>query len=335
MRRRGVIRGDAPLAVLALALAAAAVGVGGGAAGQRARAEVEMPAQAGMTRAQQTRLDQMASASLFGQFRSNMADFLYLKVDKYLHNGVELRGLTPEEAEASAGKDEEEGHHEGHGDGHDEEEGQHGADEVRTAASDLAQGFQQHAEETTVVPSKRRDWRGILGDLEREVQPYEDMSAHTHRDAQEALPLFRLMTISNPNFIPGYTLGATMIARDRAKTDEALAFLKEGERNNPQSIEIKMELGRMTTARKRDFAGAVPYLLGAIQIGHQRDPKTLTEDEDEALRDAYRWLVLNRREVKDHRVARAAARECLARYGSDVVCGNYLRDFPESAKPAR
>jgi len=50
----------------------------------------------GMIRAQQDRLEQVASASLLGLFRSSMAprwlldgssmaDFLWMKVDKYLH----------------------------------------------------------------------------------------------------------------------------------------------------------------------------------------------------------------------------------------------------------
>jgi len=52
---------------------------------------------AAMTRTQQEKLEEVASASLFGQFRSNMSDFLWLKVDKYLHSGVDLRGLTKKE----------------------------------------------------------------------------------------------------------------------------------------------------------------------------------------------------------------------------------------------
>ncbi len=298
-------RGDLPQIALCAALFVATATVGGVLA-PRAQSEVEMP-RTGLTRAQHTRLEEVASASLFGQFRSNMADFLYLKVDKYLHNGVELRALTPYE-----------------------EEVEH-ADKVGVAESDIREGFKQHGhDETTVVPSKQSDWRGILGDLEREVQPYQDMSAHTHRDPKEALPLFRLMTWSNPNFIPGYTLGAMMIARDRSKVDDAIAFLKEGEANNPQALEIKTELGHFLTGRKRDFEAAVPYLREAIAIGKQRDPKTMTEDEAEAFQNAYRWLVLNRREAGQPAEARAAAEECVARYPNDVVCRHYLA---ESSKP--
>jgi hypothetical protein len=184
---------------------------------------------AGMTPKMQERVDKSATASLFGQFRSSVADFLWLKVDKYMHNGVELRGLT------------------------EMEEKKANTELAKTDEKDVAGGFAQHVEETTVVPSAKNDWRGVLGDVERAVQPYQDMSNHTHRDPKEALPLYRLMTTANPNFIPGYVYGAAMISRDKTKYAEAMAFLREGESNNPNSIEIKTEIGMMYVGKLREF----------------------------------------------------------------------------------
>ncbi|MBC8102908.1 MAG: hypothetical protein H7Z41_10005 [Cytophagales bacterium] len=256
---------------------------------------------AGLSAADQVRVEKAAATSLFGQFRSSMADFLWLKVDKYAHSGVDLRGVTEQEQRSQ------------------------NADAVQSADGGREQGNRNHTgDETTVVPSAKRDWRGFYGKMEREVQPYRDMSQHTHNDPKEALPLFRLMTWSNPHFISGYTVGAAMIARDRAKLGEAIAFLKEGLVNNPQSIEISSDLGAMLTARKRDFAGAMPYLRQAIASGARHDFATLTDDENEAYQNAFRWAVLNRREVGDTRAARAAAEAGLARFPNDVVCRRYL-----------
>ena len=255
-------------------------------------------APAGMSAAQQERVDKFASASLFGQFRASMSDFLWLKVDKYLHNGVDLRGTTETEKKQNA----------------------------NDVASATADGNRAHhaGEETTVVPSAARDWRGPFGSIERSVQPYQDMAHHTHRDPKEALPLFRLMTLSNPHFIPGYTTGAAMIARDKTKYGEAQAFLLEGGKNNPNSIEIAEALGSLLTLQKRDFAAALPYLRHAVSLGDARDPQSLSADERDALENAYRSLVLNRREAGDAPAALAAAKKGIALFPDDPVCRHYL-----------
>ncbi len=253
----------------------------------------------GMSQAQQEKIEKIASASLFGQFRSSMSDFLWLKVDKYVHNGVDLRATTPEEKAAAT------------------------ADAVGAAHDD---GNREHkaGEETTVVPSRASDWRGKFGDVERAIQPYQDMAHHEHHDPKEALPLFRLMTLSNPHFIPGYTVGAAMIARDKTKLNEAQAFLNEGLKNNPQSIEIEDALGSLLTQKRRDYAAAMPHLQHAITLGMARDFKTLTDDESEAFQNSFRWTVLNRREAGDQRTALKVAKAGLSYFPNDPVCRHYL-----------
>ncbi len=266
------------------------------------RIEPQVAVSTGLSASVQENIEKSASASLFGQFRSSMADFLWLKVDKYTHGGVDLRGLTDQEKEASS------------------------ADQVASADGGKEKGNREHrGDETTVVPSAAKDWRGIYGNLERAVQPYQDMEHHEHRGSEEALPLFRLMTWSNPHFIPGYTTGAAMIARDRAKLDEAVAFLKEGLTHNPESIEIPNDLGAMLTARKREFAQAMPYLQQAIRNGSVRDISSMSDDEREAYQSAFRWIVLNRREARDPAAARAAAEAGIRLFPDDVVCQNYLK----------
>lgn len=254
----------------------------------------------GMSAKEQEKLEKFASASLFGQFRSSVADFLWLKVDKYLHNGVDLRGTT------------------------DAEKAAHDADHVKSALGEEGNRAHWGGEETTIVPSKAHDWRGKFGDVERAIQPYQDMDGHKHRDPKEALPLFRLMTLSNPHFVPGYTVGGFMIARDKTKIKEAEAFLLEGAKQNPQSIEIEEALGNLLTVHERDFPAALPHLQKALALGASRDPKTLTDDESESYENAFRWLVLNRREMGDTKGAMEAARQGIAHFPQDPVCRHYL-----------
>src|SRR5207244_6715849 len=115
---------------------------------------------------------------------------------------------------------------------------------------------------------------------ERDVKPYNDMSHHTHRDPKEALPLFRLMTWSNPHFVQGYATGAVMIATTEKAIAAALTFIQEGETNNPESIEIQATFAYLLTrgsylAGRKDYTGAIRHAERGIAIARQRDPQTL------------------------------------------------------------
>lgn len=283
-------------AILAITATALTLGVGNALAGHVS--PVLHDNSTGLTRTQQARMEKFASASLFGQFRSSMADFLWLKVDKYLHNGVDLRATTNQEKDKVS------------------------TDTVQSA--DREDGNRSHhGDETTVVPSAQHDWRGLLGSVERNVAPYKDMAHHKHAEAKEALPLFRLMAWSNPRFIPAYITGASLLASEK-RTEEAVVFLAEGEKNNPESIEIQTAFGETLMFRKRDWAGSLPHLQKAIVLAAARDPQTLNEDEREAWEGAYRWMVLNRREAGDPQGARQAAQAGLRLFPNDVVCRRYL-----------
>lgn len=290
----------------AAALAACGLLLGASASlAERVRPVVD-DAPVGMTRAQQEKLEQVAQASLFGQFRSSMADFLWLKVDKYLHNGIDLRGMTEEEKRKQSARQ-------------------------ATARADSSEW--KHGDETTVVPEKERDWRGALGDLEREVKPFQDMRGHDHRDPSETLPLFRLMTWSNPRFINGYVVGAAMMVRDKTKGDEAVAFLREGARHNPESIVLHEALGWLLTAKRRRFDEALPPLHRAIELGAARDPTTLTEDERESFETAFRWLVINREYAGDRRAAIQAAQLGLRYFPQNGTCRRFLQEGGHAAAP--
>ena len=265
------------------------------------RARPDLAAPTAMSTSQQEKLEQVASASLFGQFRSSMSDFLWLKVDKYLHRGVDMRGLTKEEKERDS------------------------AERVRNDASEA--GHREHSDETTIVPSKRGDWRGVLGDVERDIKPFSAMGAHTHRDPREALPLFRLMTWSNPKFIQGYTTGAVMMAREKKALEEALAFLTEGQRNNPESIEIEATFAFLLLKgqEKRHAEAVVHAEKGLANLTH-KDLRALSEEEVTAWQDCIRWRVLSYRDLGQRQRAIQAAQEGLAQFPDDSTCTKLLKD---------
>lgn len=288
----------APLGVCALLLTSA------NALSSRVRPVVESGPVA-MTSAQRERLEGAAQMSLFGQFRASMSDFLWLKVDKYVHNGVDLRALTEEERRS----------------------GRFG--KVRTAHGDANAVGVHRGDETTVVVAREFDWRGRLGDVERAVRPYRSMDGHEHRDPDEALPLFRLMTVANPRFVDGYVTGAYVLSRDRARLSEARAFLEEGAKKNPESIQIHAALGGLLTRRLRRWDEAVPSLTRALELAAARDRQTLSEDERDAWQDAFRCLATNRLEAGDRAAARAVAEAGLRLFPDDPSCQAVLRRLRE------
>ena len=284
------------IAVSALCLVALAVA---GKLGQSIQPQLKAPV--GMTLHQQEELEESAVSSLFGEFRASMADFLWLEADRYLHFGIATRGrLDAEKNDKKVGA-------------------------VQGTAS-----HDSHHDETTVVPSAQSDWRGLLGSLERQTQPYMDMSNHTERNPKEALPLFRLMTWSNPQFVQGYVYGATQMASLPDKKAEALAFLKEGERNNPESISIQSTLCEFYLVHRQKPQEAEPYGRQALSLFARKDLQTLSEDEKDDANSAFRWLVLIYRNQADEKAAQGESQQAQALYAAGrIVAQECLRHFPE------
>lgn len=210
-----------------------------------------------------------AGASLLGQFRTNISSWLWLRTDLYLHNGVEMRVLSDSEIRA----------------------GQQG---VGTSDKDH---WEAESKLVTVIPTKERDFRGVFGDIERATNAFKDMKGHDHNEPQKALPLFRLMTWLDPQFIPGWTVGANLIGRETEDGFErAVKHLREGLNANPENVEIIGDLGRLYAgSKKHDFATALTYFEPIVRREH--DLTKLTEDEADALQDAFRWTAMCYRET--------------------------------------
>lgn len=263
--------------------------VGSGLFATTLKGEVDAPRDISGLNAHETH----ASATLLGQFRTSLSSWLWLRTDLYLHNGVEMRQLT--EAERARGKQ---------GVGNSE----HGQDALHDDSSIV-----------TVVPGKEQDFRGIFGDIERATKAYKRMEGHAHNDPKSALPLFRLMTWVDPQFIPGWITGATVLGRERtdAALDMGIELLKEGLEHNPNSPSVLSELGRFYASKKHDFTKAVPYLRRAVEL--EVEPSQLDEVEADGLLSAYRWLCLSYRELNKMGQMHTVARRGLKLFEDDPV----------------
>ncbi|MCB8932856.1 MAG: hypothetical protein M9921_03485 [Fimbriimonadaceae bacterium] len=246
-----------------------------------------------------------AAASLMGQFRTNLAAWLWVRADLYLHNGVELRPMT-------------------------ESEHRHGREGAEADAHDH---LMDESAMTTVVPAPEFDFRGILGDLDRATQAYRDMRGHQHRDPEASLPLFRLMTWADPNFVMGWAVGASVLGREHSKerTEAAIDFLRRGIEANPGSELLKTDLAQMEITRTGDLDRALVLLRDVVDSA-RRHPPTDEDDQDQVLR-AWRWLSLVLRQKGEVSESVEVAREGLLVYRNDPVLARHAFPPPTMLLP--
>ncbi len=253
-------------------------------------------------------MNQSALAALFGEFRVSVADMLWLKTDEYIHKGIEYR--LPD-LHTSAPTDHTNHAHEHHA--HPENLAEPTSD---TYTIEHAMGWDHtHEHVVSVIPPKERDFRGLLGDIERAVKPYS--STHIeHESLEELVPWYRLVTYINPNHTRGYVIGAYVIATHASSPEQALEFLKEGERNNPKSPEIHEALGRLYFFKLHRYDEAIPHFQKAISLLKSKSP--LTEDEEEVLLNAYRNLALVYGEKREPEKMAAVLDEAWPRFPGDI-----------------
>lgn len=120
-------------------------------------------------------------------------------------------------------------------------------------------------------------------------------------EPRDALPLFRLMTWIDPAFLPGWTYGARVIARDRRPESAriALSHLREGLRENPGSMALHSEMGYILATSLRDLDAAAREFAQAIRLSEPLQPDSLHPAEAKGLLDAYRFLALIQRRKGD------------------------------------
>jgi tetratricopeptide (TPR) repeat protein len=170
-----------------------------------------------------------ALAILFGDGRRLLANEFMSKADAYFH-----RGRYPSFFEQAAQQEQENHLVESVGTsdgGQNEGTAEHEADE---------DGHGHEGEhEDLHMPSGPDDW---IARLAARLKP----NVHVHLQGgneREMLPWVKLAVELNPHDVDAYTVGGYWLWK-LGKTNEAQQFLREGQRNNPNSYRIYFELAR-------------------------------------------------------------------------------------------
>jgi tetratricopeptide (TPR) repeat protein len=226
--------------------------------------------------------------TLLGQFRTNIDAYLWLKTVEYLHGGITYRPFTEEERAR--------GMHE-----HEHDMG----------------GFAGHTcGGPTLIPPEEKDWRGIFGNLERNLKPYRPGPAR-HSDPQELIPWYRIQTLINPSDVNAYATCAFFLADFAKEPEQALAFLKEGLKNNPNSPVLHEAVGQLYFEKWNNYEEAIGYLRKAIAVGKQlRDREQM---QDKAVADSFLFLARAYRETGELREALHTAEEGMREYPNNPL----------------
>lgn len=275
--------------VLSLSAVLAGIAVAGIAV-QRIKPEIEPPVGVAGVEAHETN----GAVSLIGQFRTTVSGSLWVRSDLYLHNGVQMRPLTEQELKSNI-------------------KGVHSADGL---------DGEMHGGEgrmVTVVPSRDRDFRGIFGDIDRATSSYKDMSNHEHNPPKAALPLFRLMTMFDPNFIQGWTVAATLLSweKNRQAYELAVQHLKNGISENPKSVLIRNEIAFTYARSLGDLKTAKNYFEQARALLNSGE--AMNDDEREGGLLTYRWLYWINRDLGLSAEQKTLISEGLSHYKDDPV----------------
>ena len=224
----------------------------------------------GRSRNEQNRaqVNQSALATVLGEFRTSMSDMILIKTERLLHGGVaymphatrKVQGSG--ESEASAPHDEEScedpehDHHEvescedpehDHHEvescedsehDHDHEHGP-GCGHGNEHANGHREGCDHEGPVETVIPEESKDYRGWIGQLHREVKPWRPPEEKHHlAEGAELIPWFRMITLSDPHYIRGYTLGVMWLEEEDPAA--AMDYVNEGLEHNPDAFQLHL-----------------------------------------------------------------------------------------------
>jgi tetratricopeptide (TPR) repeat protein len=95
-----------------------------------------------------------------------------------------------------------------------------------------------------------------------------ELTEHIHLEGgqvKEIVPWLYYAARVDPHNILAYTLSAFYLADKLGKTDQAMAFLREGLRKNPDAWEINAEIGRIYFQYYKNYDAAAYFLNAALQ----------------------------------------------------------------------
>jgi len=202
--------------------------------------------------------------SLMGQLQMSVMDLMWLKSMEYLHRGSMQRMPTRGEEEQGF---------------------------MRRDSSETAAGL-GHTEGVNMVLDENRDWRGVIGEIHRNIAPYS--AEHIHDDPVELIPWYQLAVRLNPRLERLYTMGAFFLADFAQEPAEARELLVAGLQANPNSFEVKAALGRLLFEYAErldeleddhhdDDGGPEPYLPETAEEAYAMAVELLRQAVDHAL----------------------------------------------------
>lgn len=192
-------------------------------------------------------------ATLLGDGREMVADYFYTRADIYFHSGYYPSFFD------RARQDEEKD-------------------------SDVS-----HPEETNAPPEggflgPPQDW---IDAFSRHFRP----SRHTHLHGEmvaEMLPWMRLSADLDPHRVQTYIVASYFLRNYLGKAEDARDFLRAGLQQNPNSPELRYELGRVYFENLRDLPHARNVWLGALRSWDEVEaPKPLKTDSGEGERNIH------------------------------------------------
>jgi tetratricopeptide (TPR) repeat protein len=296
----------------------------------------------GRSRDERTRniRNKSAAALILGEIRSSMSDIMFIKTELYLHSGVSYKLNLDYDALSSKGNVVEKNQDQEitlknllpeDKTGHDEHNHEH--PDAASAEDDELHFNCQGAE--TVIPTRQKDFRGIIGELHRRVKPWQDPSKpHLHTQGSELLPWYRLMTLSDPHNIRGYMIGAWWLKHFQKKPQllEATKFLDEGIRYNPDSFQLFLMKGHITSTLE-DHEETRQLYRKAAELAIQKRPPDgkISRDwgryQEEDAMAAIRLAVFSEKEYGSVKTALDLARRYLKIIGQDAILERQIKQM--------
>jgi tetratricopeptide (TPR) repeat protein len=196
----------------------------------------------------------------------------------------------------------------------------------------------------TFIPTAENDFRGIIGDVEREVKPF-DTSHVEHTEPIEALPWLRLATWINPEHENAWVATAFWLKgttrQNPDATTRAIALLERALALNPprkgQPYEkqgLVFMLGQIYLFTAKNPRRAFSVLEVAIKRGEE-DFAQLDEVQRDWLSYNFRNAALACRQLGQHEKAIEICKRGIALFPDDRPLQTHLRREQQLLKKAR
>ncbi len=271
----------------------------------------------------QHEINTSAFAMILGEVRTSLSDFIWVKSELYEHRGMRFAAHKDEDKDmeqaevTSESKDEHE-HEHGHADDHEK----HDHDKDLKSA--------------LMIPAPERDFRGFIGDIQREIEPWGE---HQFARSREVLPWYRVQTAINPRHARAYVVAGYLLMHEEntpGHLEQAIAFLDEGIKNNPDHFQLYLMKGRVLIKQEK-WNEAIEEFRRSRDVGLKFRPAlgelspTWTQDDEDEFAFTIRYIpFLQLRKLHDREAARKSTAEGLKLKPRDAPLANFMQEIEKS-----